>query len=300
VSTIAGGGGSADDGVPPLSAALNNPTGLAVDPSGTTIYVADTGNNKIRKISSGQISTVVGGGTLKADGLPATLIALNLNNGAPSANMKKFNGLTIGPKGELYFSEPGNFVVRKLQADGTLVTIAGVYGVSGGGGDGGPALDAFLNYPSGVAVNSKGDVFITDTGNHAVRVVSNGIIYPFAGQNGTNSNDAFTTAALGYSARLRFPVGLALDSSGANLFMVDSGANDIMKEVVATLLNIRIGGNNANSNGEFAFDFAGDNVTGVNGQLSWPHGITVDPNGVVFITDTANNLIRTLTPNASN
>jgi sugar lactone lactonase YvrE len=296
VTTIAGGGNdSKNEGIEATSAALNNPAGIVVDPSGTEIYVVDTGNNRIRRITTGLITTVAGGGAFSADGLPATSVKLNLNSSA-SGNSRKFPSVALDGKGNVFFTEPGNSVVRKLQADGTLVTVAGVYGTSGAEGDGGPANLALFNNPTAIAVDADGNIYVSDTGNHTVRVITGGVILPLAGETGASSNDGESATSPAYTYRWRLPMGLALDAAG-NLYVADSGNNKVDQVKLSTLIATRIGGNNSNGNGEFAFNFAGEDTSTVgNEQLSYPTGIAVDSKGVVYFTDAANNLIRMLVP----
>jgi DNA-binding beta-propeller fold protein YncE len=302
VTTIAGGGNdSKTDGIPPTSAAMSGPSTVWVDPTGALIYVIDTGNNKIRKISGGSIVTVAGGGSFKSDGLPATSLSLSLNSrgNIPSGttnNTKTFPGLTVGSDGTVYFAEPGNAVIRKIQGDQTVVTIAGTYGSNGGAGDGGPATQALLNNPTAMTIDNNNNIFFSDTNNHVVRVVTGGIILPFAGEMGSSNNDSTTSAVIGYDSRLRYPQGVALDAAQANLFMASAGSNDIMKESLTTLMNQRVAGNNNNSNSDFVFDFSGDGTAATSAQLSYPTGLATDAKGNVYVTDAANNLIRVLVP----
>jgi sugar lactone lactonase YvrE len=308
VTTLAGSGKTCSfsatnhcgDGGDAGAAGLNNPAGIWVDPSGTTIVFADTGNNRIRKISAGSVSTIAGGGAFDTDGLPATAVSLNLN-GTPqpkNTNVRKFPSVASADGVTIFFTEPGNNVVREIQADGTLVTVAGIYKTSGAEGDGGPATSALFNYPTGVAVDSKGNIYVADSGNYTVRVISGGIIYPLAGEATAGNNDSESSTNPAYTYRWRIPMGVAVDSTGANLYVCDTGNNKVDKIAVSSLIATRIAGNNSNggTTNEFAFDFGGDNVSGTSAQLSFPTGITVLANGDVIFTDAANNMLRVLTP----
>jgi sugar lactone lactonase YvrE len=343
VTTIAGsrgGGGDANsESIDPLTAALSNPTGIAVDPSGTLIYFADTGSNRIRRISGGTIQTVAGcvatrlttsanlaqNCALTTDGLPATILKLNLS-GATTQNTKRFTGVALDAKGVLYFSESGNQVVRKLQSDGTLVTIAGQWGVSGSGGDGNPAVDMFLSSPEGVAVDKNGVVFVVDKANFVTHSIANGIAYPVAGQIGqsgttdqeTNGNQN-SIPIPAWNWRSRTQQGVAVDNNG-NVFISDTADNRIYRipyaapaacvqncKPTSSSLDIqyvayRVAGNAGNAAGDFVFDYtAPASATAVAStvQISFPVGVAVDSSGDVIFADCANNLIRMAVPPAS-
>lgn len=323
-STGANAGNASDEGIDALAATLNQPTGIAVDPSGTTLYFADIGSNRIRKISNGTITTVAGcvftrvgnanpaqNCLLTADGLPATLVKLTLS-GAVTQNSKRFAGVALGSKGEIYFTEPGAQVARKLNLDGTLTTIAGI-GVAGNGGQGGPAVNMYLSNPTGIAVDKDGVVFISDTANFVVHIIGkNGIALPLAGQPGLAATDAETAnpGLPAWGRRYRAVSGLAVDNKG-NVFIADQSSNKISRIPYAApaacfatsgcpanstpFQDYRVAGNAANNALEFLFDYsapATPTAVASTVQLSYPSGIAVDSAGNVFFADTANNLIR--------
>jgi sugar lactone lactonase YvrE len=335
VTTIAGvkgGGGSASaEGVEPLKAVLNQPSGIWVDPAGQVIYFADIGSNRIRRISGNSITTVAGCVFTKltnsnslsqtcnftSDGLPATVVKLNLS-GATTQNTKRFAGVAVDSNGVVYFTEPGNQVVRKVQTDGTLVTVAGQAGVAGSGGDGGPAVSMFLSNPTGIAVDDDGLIFVADTANFAAHLISNGIAYPLAGELGSNSNDSETSnnqggvAVPAWAKRYRAIQGVAVDKKG-NVYLADTTNNKLDRIPYAApaacdpatektcpannrqWVDYRVAGNEGNTGGEFVFNYtAPASATAVAStvQLSFPTGVAVDSKGNVIFTDTANNLLR--------
>jgi sugar lactone lactonase YvrE len=299
VTTLAGGGyDSASEGVAATSAKLSNPTGIAVAADGSAVYFVDTGTDRVRKIMAGLITTVAGGGSFIGDGLPGTSLSLNLNSRGKTSgtnNTQKFPGLALDGNGVLYFSEPGNSVIRKVQPDGTVTTVAGTYGQSGGAGDGGPALEALLNNPTGLAVDNAGqNLYFADTNNHVVRVVSNGMIYPVAGEMGQTGDDNEKTTPA-YTFRYRYPQGVALDPAGTVLYVNDTAENRANKIPLSTLVATRTYGNRSNTNAEFAFDFS-DNADPAKAQVSYPMGLTVDAKDNVYFADSANNLIRIYSP----
>jgi uncharacterized protein (TIGR03437 family) len=160
ISTIAGTGvsGLSGDGGPAAKAQVNYPLDLTVDPAGNVYFI--DGFSKVRKIDTGgNISTIAGGGTKRGDGIPATDAQLFLEY-----------GLALDAAGNLYVSDLTN-VVHKISADGIIQTVAGT-GRAGFSGDGGPPLSAMLNFPAGLATSPSGDLYLVDTSNYRVRVVT--------------------------------------------------------------------------------------------------------------------------------
>ncbi len=179
IKTVAGTGqpGLAGDGGPAVRAQFSLPLDLARDAAGN-LYVADAGNNRIRKITAeGLMTTVAGSGAtgrlqggFSGDGGPATEAELH----GPSA-------IAIGPAGALIVADALNNRVRRIEPNGTIITVAG-NGTEGFRGDGGSATDAELDSPSGLAVDAVGNLYIADTNNHRVRKVTPaGIITTVAG-----------------------------------------------------------------------------------------------------------------------
>jgi uncharacterized protein (TIGR03437 family) len=161
ISTVAGGGGSLGDGGAATAAALDSPQAVIVDGSGN-LYIADTGDKRIRKVNAaGVITTVAGAGTagFSGDGGPATSATLN----GPT-------GLFLDNLGNLYIADTGNHRIRKVNASGAISSLAG-NGTAGLTGDGGSPAAAGLNGPQGVAVDAAGNVYIADTGNDRIRAI---------------------------------------------------------------------------------------------------------------------------------
>ncbi len=166
ITTVAGGGpanyGYSGDGGAAKSAKLSWPRGVVVDSSGN-LYIADSINNVIRKVSGTTITTVAGnyakGAGYSGDGSAATAAQLN----APY-------GVAVDASGNLYIADTGNNVIRKVSTLGTITTAAGT-GTVGYAGDGGAPTSATLNQPQGVAVDSSGTLYIADTGNNVIRIV---------------------------------------------------------------------------------------------------------------------------------
>jgi trimeric autotransporter adhesin len=259
LSLIAGSGaaGYAGDNGPAVLGSLNKPTGLALD-SGGNLYIADLGNNRIRKVSNGVITTVAGNGIAGSggNGGPATNASLN----APSY-------VAINPSGDLYISDSGNFWIRRVS--GGVITVFAGDNSSGYSGDGGPATMAQLKQPAGLAIDAAGDVYVADSANNCIRMISNGVITTVAG-GGTSLNNAVPPL----SAQLKSPTGIAVDASG-NLYIADLGdyrLREITNGTMITVAGVGCCSNRAD----------GGPATSAGIQ---PAGVAVDPSGTLYVTD---------------
>lgn len=215
VSTVAGSGvfSYSGDGGTALSAQLNLPGGVAVD-GARNVYLSDTANHRVRKVdTSGNITTVAGNGQAGFGGDGGQGGAAQLNSP---------HGLAVDTAGNLYIADTLNSRVRKLGTDGTITTVAG-NGSFGFAGDNGAAASAILNQPAGVAVDKAGNLYIADTGNHRVRMVSGGTITTIAGT-GVPGYVADLVPAV--NAELFYPNGVAVDSQG-NIYIADTQNNRV-------------------------------------------------------------------------
>lgn len=213
ITTVAGGGAPAvgnGDGGPAASASLARPTSVAVD-GGGNLFITESFSGRIRKVDAlGMISTVAGNGTrgFSGDGSPAILAELN-----------NPIGIAVDSAGSLFIADLGNDRIRKIDALGVITTFAG-NGTFGFSGDGGPATNAQLNNPAGVAVDSAGNVYIADQGNHCIRMVdTQGIITTIAGNPGFGYSGDGGPAV---NAQLNLPNGVTVDGAG-NIFISDFG-----------------------------------------------------------------------------
>ncbi|MFK0289922.1 RICIN domain-containing protein [Streptomyces sp. NPDC090442] len=272
ISTVAGNGaaGNRGDNGPAASAQLNCPREVAVD-SADAVYVADSGNHRVRKITAdGKISTVAGtGGGFSGDGGPATAAKLNLPM-----------GVAVDSTGNLYVSEYHNNRVRKITADGTISTVVGD-GTPGFKGDGGQATAAQLNRPHGVAVDGAGNLYVADAQNHRVRrVTADGEISTVAGTGtpGFSGDDGPATAA-----QLNVPVGVVVDSTGC--LSISCYNNHRVRKVAADGKISTVAGNGTAG-------FGGDDGPAASAQLNRPFGLAVDCVDTLYIADHANNRIR--------
>jgi sugar lactone lactonase YvrE len=277
ITTVAGTGtfGFNGDNQAATSAQLTNPFGLAVDASGN-LFIADSGNARIRKVAAGTgiITTVAGTGTAGFNGD---------NQAATSALLNTPTGLALDPSGNLFIADRFNHRIRKVAAGtGIITTVAGT-GTDGFGGDGGPAGSAQLNNPVGLALDPSGNLFIGDSFNHRIRRVAagTGIITTVAG---TGTGGFGGDGGPAGSARLANPFGPAVDASGS-LFIADEANRRVRKVAAGTGIITTVAGTGAAG-------FAGDGGPATSAQLNPPAGVALDPSGNLFIADTINQRIR--------
>jgi uncharacterized protein (TIGR03437 family) len=274
ITTFAGNGtaGFGGDGSAAGSAQLNRPQGVAVDSSGN-VYVADTQNGRVRKISGGIITTVAGSSTqgFGGDGAVATSAALFVPI-----------GLAVDSANNLYIADFTNNRVRKVSASTGIITTVAGNGNSGYSGDGGPAVNAALNGPVGVAVDSNGNLYIADLNNNVVREVSGGNITTVAGDGlpGVSGDGGPATAAM-----VGNPTGIAVDSAG-NLY-ITNGSALVRKVYAGTGYITTIAGNGTRG-------YMGDGGSAILGELNAPQGIAIASNGNLYIADSGNNAVRML------
>lgn len=211
IDTIAGTGtaGSGNDVSAGRSALLDHPAGVAVAADGT-VYIADTYNNRICRLDAGngqmRVIAGTGGAGYAGDGGPAT-----------AAELDHPGAVATGPSGQVYIADSYNHRVRVIAADGTISTVAGT-GTAAYSGDGGPATAAALRVPQGIAVDGAGNLYIADSLNHCVRAVKgDGTITTVAGTGVFGTKSRFGPAT---SAQLAEPLGVAVTSSGSDLYIV--------------------------------------------------------------------------------
>jgi hypothetical protein len=276
ITTFAGTGvsGNSGDGGAATSAKLNLPSGIFADLHGN-VYIADSGNNKIRLVNvAGIITTFAGTG-----------IAGNSGDGgaATSAQLNYPAGVSADISGNLYIADYSNFKIRVVCSTGIITTYAGT-GVGGNSGDGGAATSAQLNGPCGVSVDiSCGIVYIADTYNHKIRMVNSaGIITTFAGT-GTYGSSVSGDGGAATSAQLYTPFGVSADTSG-NVYIADYANNNVRMVNSAGIITTFAGTGTYGS--------IGDGGAATSAQLNNPFGVSADVHGNVYISDRMNQRIR--------
>jgi sugar lactone lactonase YvrE len=272
ITTVAGGAiaGFCGDGGPATSACLNGPKDVAVDGAGN-VFVADTNNNRIRRVDgSGTITTVAGNGTAGfcGDGGPAT-----------SACLDNPEAVAVDAAGNVFIADLSNNRIRRVDGSGTITTVAG-NGTAGFCGDGGPATSACLNNPTGVAVDSAGNLFIAEYYNARVRrVTTAGVISTYAG---TGSPAYCGDGGPAVSACVR-PWQVAGDLAG-NLYLADYGTARVRKvDLTGTITTVAGGAGSS---------YCGDGGPATSACLVGPQDVAVDPAGNLFIDDSVNKRIR--------
>jgi hypothetical protein len=274
INTVAGNGtyGFAGSGIPATNAALNAPTGVTYD-SGGNIYIADSDNCVVREVNAttGNITTFAG--------TPAS--CGYSGDGGPATSAQLYEPWSVAVYGsDVYIGDSGNCAIREVDSSGHISTFAGTPQSCGYAGDGGAATSARLYSPTGVAVDSLGNVYIADSRNNVIREVSGGIINTVAG-NGTAGFSGDGGPAT--SAELADPVDVAVDASG-NLYIADSDNQRIRMANASGIISTFAG------NGSTGF--SGDEGPANEASLSYPYGVAVDAAGDVLIADTQNNRIR--------
>ncbi len=279
INTAVGTGTAGDSGAggAATSAAIRSSCGMVLDGSGN-LYFADTGNHEVKKVASGNISTIAGTGTggYFGDGHPAT-----------QAQLKSPTGVVLDSAGNIYIADSGNHAIRKIATDGTISTFAG-NGNAGYSGDGGGAGGATLNNPTGLAIDGSGNIYVADTDNSVIRKITpgGGTITTIAGNGfGTFSGDG--GAAL--RASLSHPRGVVVDTAG-NLYIADT-VNSRIRVVTPNGVINTVAGTGALGN-------FGDGGPATSAVLNFPTGMAINAAGKLYFADTQNNNIRLLTPSA--
>ncbi len=277
ITTVAGNAAwiYAGDGAGATSSSIFLPFGIAADVAGN-LFLADSSNNRIRRVDAvtGIISTIAGNGLTGYTGDGGLAISAALSG--PSS-------VTLDAAGNLYFSDSGNNVVRRIDAfTGIISTVAGSSSLHGYSGDGLLATHAALNGPNGLALDAAGDLYIADTANNVVRLVNaaSGIIGTVAGT-GIAGFSGDSGPAL--SASLNNPWSLALASTG-ELYIADQNNQRIRK--------VSSGGIISTFAGIGSTGFSGDLGPATQAQLDVPSGVVLDVAGNLYIADSGNNRVR--------
>jgi uncharacterized repeat protein (TIGR01451 family) len=289
ITTVAGSGDPffgnfGGDGGPATNAFLNIPLAVAVD-ANENIFIADTGNNLIRRVDSvtQNITTIAGNGNSGVAGQP------NGDGGpATSARLNQPSGLAVDSTGNVFIADWRDNVIRKVNTTGTISTYAGNGSIGSPGaanGDGGLATAAQIDQPRSVAVDPTGNVFLTDSGNPKIREVDLATLHikTIAGA-GTLCVDATTTCGDGgpaLSALLNFPEGVSLDNAG-DILIADTQNQRIRVVTAGTISNFAGGGP------------VGDGAVATKAVLGTPQTVAVDKTGNIYALETAGERLRRL------
>ena len=263
VTTLAGSGSTGSTNGTGTAASFNYPGGIAVDGSGN-VYVGDTGNNLIRKITpAGVVTTLAGSGS---EG--------SANETGTAASFRSPWGVAVDGSDNVYVADPNNNLIRKITSAGVVTTLAG----SGSSGStNGTGTAASFRSPWGVAVDGSGNVYVADRSNHLIRKITpEGVVTTLAGSGSEGSANGTGTAA-----SFNSPSGVAVDFSG-NVYVADQSNNLIRKitpeGVVTTLAG---SGSSGSTNG-----------IGTAASFGYPAGVAVDVSSNVYVADISNHLIR--------
>jgi len=339
VTTVAGilAEGYSGDGGPATSAELSDPSGILVDPSGN-LYIGDNDNNRVRFVAAttGTISTIAGNGGL-GDGESATSATLFFPVGAAVAGgniwiadsrntlIRRVNpagvistisgqdyifsytgdggpavnatlnfpvGITADVSHNLFIADSNNNVIRRIDASSGIITTVVGTGAAGFAGDGGPATKASMNLPSAVAVDTAGNLFISDSNNQRIRRVdfASGVITTVAG-NGTAGFSGDGGLAVSASLNLAFgdDGGVVIDATG-NLYISDTNNSRIRRVDSVTGVITTVAG----SSSFCASGKVGDGGPATSASLCFPGGLAMDPSGNLFIADTFGERVRRL------
>lgn len=249
------------------AALFNKPAGIAVDKAGN-VYVADTSNDTIRKITSAGVVTTIAG----SPGLEGSA-----NGTGAAARFSIPKGLAVDDAGNVYVADWGNETIRKITPAGVVTTLAGTVDVSGSANGQGTA--ATFDRPSGVAVDGTGNVYVADASNDTIRKIDpTGLVSTFAGTAG----NAGIADGTGSAAQFFEPLDVAVDTAG-NVYVADSQANLIRKITPAAVVTTLAGSTTGSANG-----------IGHQAQFNDPYSVTVDGAGDVYVADTNNFTVRKL------
>jgi RHS repeat-associated protein len=273
ITTVAGNGmrGYSGDGGPATQAEFDYIGGIAADNAGN-VYIADAGNYRIRKVGvNGIITTVAGNGTwgFSGDGGPAI-----------HAKLGSIYGVAADNVGNVYIADAGNYRIRKMDVNGIITTVAG-NGTWTFSGDGGPAIRGGLNWPTGIAVDRAGSLYIADYGDNRIRKVAvSGIITTVAGDGQAGYSGDGGPAV---TARFQYPYSLSVDSTG-NIYVADT-FNQCIRKIDASGIITTMAGNGSRR-------YSGDGGPAVLCSFSYPVGAVANAAGNIFITDYMNHRIR--------
>ncbi len=273
VSTFAGDGTeSFQDGVG-TNAQFDDPQGIALNTSGSTLYIADAENNRVRTISIGtaNVSTLAGDGTdADVDG-----------TGTGAQFALYIHGLAVDDNANLFVSNTGTHVIRKIDGSGVVSTFAGNSGMSGDDDATGSA--ARFNMPSGMAIDSDNNIYVSDSDNHSIRKITSDAMVS------TISGTGIDMTVDGVGGQYNFPSGLLLDEANGILYIAEFQGNVIRQYIIEANLVLTIAGS--------AGDAANIDGDGETARFNGPVAMAMDAEGSIYVTDYNNHTIRKITFN---
>jgi sugar lactone lactonase YvrE len=271
VTTLAGtpGMSGSADGTGP-AARFSDPAGMTVDSAGN-LYVADTTNDTLRKVTADGVVTTLAG-TPDMSG--------SADDTGPAARFNRPAGVAVDGAGNVYVADAANDTLRKVTADGVVTTLAGAAGMSGSADGAGPAARFFD--PSSVAVDGAGNVYVVDRGNHTLRkVTAAGVVTTLAGTPGMPGS----ADGAGPAARFNSPTGVAVDGAG-NVYVADA-SNYIIRKVTADGVVTTLAGT--------AGRFGSVDGVGPAARFGYPMGVAADSAGNLYVTDHFSYVLRKVT-----
>jgi gliding motility-associated-like protein len=273
-TVMAGNGG---DGIPALNASLHTIDDIAIDNNGN-VFIADYARSEIRKVNAqGIISTVAGNGLSSSDNY-------GVGDGGPAVAAPLYTPMSVAvdQAGNMYIAETSSGVIRKVNTQGIISTIAGRgFWDQGYSGDGGPASQAKLNIPTDLAIDLAGNIYIADLGNHVIRKInSQGVITTFAG---TGIKGYSGDGGPATSARLFRPFGVATDNAG-NVYIAED-SNHVIRKVDVNGIITTVAGTGMEG-------YSGDGGLAINARLAIPQRLAVDNMGNIYVPDWVNHTVR--------
>ncbi|MGA7339053.1 MAG: Ig-like domain repeat protein [Terracidiphilus sp.] len=296
--------GSVEDGKPATQAVLYLPASEALDGAGN-MYIADSAHNRIRMVCASASSATISGTTCTGAGIISTIAGngdpgYSGNGAASSSTLNDPSFVSVDGAGNVYIADTGNNVIREIvAATGQIVTVAGggtgCAGQTDTVGDGCTALQATLNQPLGVTLDTSGNIYIADTSNERIRVVtlSTGMVGTVAGtgytgSDGTGGYNGDNITAI--TAELNTPYAVAFDAAG-NMYIPDS-LNNRIRLVTAIGGAITAASKITTFAGDGTQGYSGDTHAATSAELWAPSGVAIDAAGNVYIADTQNQGIR--------